>query len=1111
MPIDAVSESSDSVKTAPMPEQEAKRLAALRRYDILDTLPEIAFDELTRLAAQICEMPIALITMVDENRQWFKSRIGLELTETPRDVSFCAHTILQGELLAVEDAARDERFAQNPMVLASPRIRSYAGMPLVTGDGFNLGTLCVMDRRPRLLNSQQAEALKILSRQVMTQLELRRHLVELARSVEEHKRTEDRLRTSEAFYQTLVETLPQNIFRKDQQGRFTFANRRFCNLIGKPLSEVLGKTDFDFFPPENAAKYHRDDLRVMSTLENLDTIEAHRAANGERLFVHVLKTPLYDALGRLIGTQGIFWDVTHRRKTEEALAYERDLLRALLDNIPDRIYFKDVESRFIRCSNSMALRLGLDDPKKVIGKNDFDFHPKEKAQEFYEDEQRIILTGKPLINKLEEQTDLDGKVIWASVTKVPIYNQNGHVTGIIGISRDVTHLKQTEAELQQARDAALESVRVKSQFLANMSHEIRTPMNAITGMTGLLLDTKLTQEQREFVGTIRDSTVSLLDVVNEILDFSKIEAGKLRLETIDFELRDAVESTVEMLAEHAQKKGIDLNCWIDQEVPDWLRGDPGRIRQVLANLLSNAIKFTERGEVLVRVTKGIESQTTVALKVAVSDTGLGIASQVMPLIFQPFTQADGSTTRKYGGTGLGLTISKQLVDIMGGEIGAESTLNRGSTFWFKLPCEKSSAKKIHEGLDGRPLIGRRVLVVNQAETSCRIFHAQLSHLKMDDAYAASGTQALEILRRDAAAGKPRELVIIDMDLAEMDGLSLAQSIKADPALAPSRLIVVTSLGRRLNTTVMQEADILACLVKPIRQSRLFDCVVDVMNLSGGTLQSAQREAPEIPPVSPLAAAAKHARILLAEDNVVNQRLALKQLKKLGYHADAVSNGFEVLKALDKIHYNIIVMDCQMPEMDGYEVTRQIRARENKPGEPAREAPYIIALTANVLHGDREKCMAAGMNDYLTKPLHLSDLDGVLQRALLKVHPTPRPNLEPREGVLDQAVIAGLRDLREANQPDPLKELIDLFLRDARARLQKMERAIAEKDSPTLAAAAHTLKGSASNLGARHLASLCVTLEKEGKNGGFEEAANILREVETEFQEVEKTLLVEMEK
>ncbi len=1096
-----------------MPEQEAKRLAALRRYDILDTPAESAFDDLTRLASQICSTPIALVALLDEKRQWFKSRVGLELPHLPRNDSFCSYTILQNDLLVVEDAILDERFADNPLVISGLQMRFYAGMPLATGDGFNVGTLCVIDRGPRALTGEQKEALKSLSRQVVSQLELRRHLVELARSVEEHKRTEDRLRTSEAFYQMLVETLPQHIIRKDMQGRFTFANRKFCNLIGKPLNEVLGRTDFDLFPVEMASKYHRDDLRVMSTLENLDTIEAHRAPSGERLFVHVVKTPLYDALGRIIGIQGIFWDVSSRKKTEEALAYERDLLRALLDNIPDRIYFKDVESRFIRCSNSMALRLGLDDPKKVVGKTDFDFHPEEKAQEFYEDEQRIILTGKPLINKLEEQTDLDAKPIWASVTKVPIYNQNGHVTGLIGISRDVTQLKQAEEAMEQARDAALESARVKSQFLANMSHEIRTPMNAITGMTGLLLDTKLNQEQREFVSTIRDSTLTLLEVVNEILDFSKIEAGKLTLEIIDFELRDAVESTVEMLAENAQKKGLELNCWMDQDVPNRLRGDPGRFRQVVANLLSNAIKFTERGEVLVRVSKGMETSRTVAVKIEVSDTGVGIPPKAVPRIFQSFTQADGSTTRKYGGTGLGLTISKQLVELMAGEIGFESTVNKGSLFWIKLPFEKQPpANEPSPPFDGAGLAGIRVLVVSQAQTSCRILHDQLSHLKMADSHASNDTQALELLRRAAADGHPFHLAIFDMDLGEMDGLTLAQTIKADTALAPTRLLALTSLGHRLTTSTMQEMGISACLVKPVRQSRLFDCLFDVMSSSGtGTVQPLNSDSPAPNTFLSRDGAAKNARILLAEDNVVNQRLALKQLKKLGYNAEAVADGREVLEALDRIRYDIIFMDCQMPEMDGYEVTRSIREREKSGAQPLGFSPYIIALTANVLQGDRERCMEAGMNDYLTKPLHLSELESVLQRALSRVHPAPREAVRDHLAVLDQAVLAGLRELREPNQPDPLKELVELFLRDARARLQKMDTALAQRDASGLGAAAHTLKGSASNLGARHLASLCLSLEKEAKTGELGEAANILLEVKGEFQAVAETLLAEMQK
>ena len=693
------------MKVAPLPPNEAERLAALRRCAVLDTAIDPAFDELTRLAAQVCATPIALITLIDGTRQWIKSRIGIDVTEVDREISFCSFTILQPDGLIIEDAAADERFADNPQVVAAPSIRFYAGVPLVTRDGFAVGTLCVMDRLPRPFGDSEMESLRVLSRQVMTQVELRRHLDELAHNIEQRQRTEERLRTSEAFYETLVETLPQNILRKDLQGRFTFANRKSCQSIGRSKEEIIGKTDFDLFPPELAAKYHRDDLRVMTTRENLDTVEAHQGPHGERLFVHVIKTPLYDASGNVIGVQGIFYDVTQRKRIEEELAYERDLLRALLDYIPDRIYFKDVNCRFMRCSKSMAVRLGLMDAREVVGKTDFDFHPAEQAQEYYNDEQRILLRGEPLINKLERQIDSDGNEIWASVTKVPIYTQSGSIAGLVGLSRDITQLKQTEQALRQAeekyraiyenspegifqttrdghflsanpalarmygygspeevvvaltdienqlyvdperreefsrlmrergevggfesqihrkdgsviwisesartvkdvdgnfryyegiveditarkqaeiereraREAALESARTKAQFLANMSHEIRTPMNAITGMTGLLGDTRLTKEQREYVEIILNSTESLLGIINDILDFSKVEAGKLSLEVIDFELRETVESSIEMLAERAQKKAIDLACWVEPNVPAQLPGCAGKM------------------------------------------------------------------------------------------------------------------------------------------------------------------------------------------------------------------------------------------------------------------------------------------------------------------------------------------------------------------------------------------------------------------------------------------------------------------------------------------------------------------------------------------------------
>jgi PAS domain S-box-containing protein len=1231
------------VSTAAIPPNESARLAALRRYNLLAARPEAALDELARLAAQICATPIALITFVDENREWFKSRVGLKLTGVARANSFGAHVILQGQPLLVEDARRDERFAASPLVSAAPRIRFYAGIPLASPDGYNLGALCVMDTRRRRLTPAQIEGLGALSRQAATNLELRRHFLELADRIADHKRTEDRLRNSEAFYQTLVETLPQNILRKDVQGRFTFANRKFCQSLRKPLAEILGRTDHDFFPKELADKYHRDDARVMTSMETFEAVEAHPAHSGEKRFVHVIKTPLYDAMGRVVGVQGIFWDVTQRKEIEEALAYERDLLRALLDNIPDRIYFKDVESRFLRCSNSMALRLGLEDPKQIVGKTDFDLHPRERAQEFYEDEQRIIRTGQPLISKLEKLTDSAGREIWASVTKIPIYNRNGHVTGIVGISRDVTQLKEIEVALrqaeekyraiyensvegifqtsaegrflsanpalariygfrspeelivaltdiehqlyvepnrraefsrlmraqdavtgfesqvyrkdrqiiwiseaaravraaqgallyyegaveditgrklaeqerEQAREAALESARVKTEFLANMSHEIRTPMNAITGMTGLLSDTRLTPEQREYVETIRNSTDSLLSIVNDILDFSKIGAGKLSLEAIDFELRDTVESTVEMLAENAHRKGIELNCWVDRDVPDFLRGDPGRLRQILVNLLSNAVKFTAHGEVLVRVNRARGTDASVVLRFAVSDTGVGIDPKAIPKIFQAFTQADGSTTRKYGGTGLGLTICKQLVDLMQGELGVESTLEKGSSFWFEAPFAALSEppRRREEELAQSIFPGLRALVVDRNQTHRQILRHHLESVGVAEASVESGEEALAVLRREAAAGNPFAVVILDLDLPEMDGLALVQSIKSEAAIASARLVVLTTVGHRLSTTLMRETGISACLVKPVREARFFDCLAKVMSTSGaGASQPLSSDSAGSPSPARVIASASPARILLAEDNLVNQRLVLKQLRKLGFAAEAVANGQEVLAALDQAPYEVILMDCQMPEMDGYEAARRIRQRQTEAADPLKPAPYIIALTANVLGGDREKCLAAGMNDYVTKPLHLADLAAVLQRALPEARSPSRTATErPTRAVLDPSVIAGLRELRQPNQPDPLTELGELFFKDANSRLQKMQAALAAKDVPGLTYAAHTLKGSASNLGARRLAALCANLEKQAKLGELAEAATILLTVRSEFHTVEQTLLAEMQK
>ncbi len=1072
-------------------------MQVLDNYYVVEADAEPLYHQLALQASRFCQVPMAAITLAHVSEERFFAKIGIEVRSIPLDASFGAHAMAHGQLLVVEDATKEPYLSSNPLVTQAPGVRFFAGMPLVNPQGVAFGCLCVMDTKPRTLSEREAETLRLLGTQAALQMELAHMQKELSKALENQKAAERSYKIANSFYNSLVEGLPQNIFRKDVNFRFTFANKRFCDTVGCPLEKIIGKTDFDFYPRELAQKYQRDDIRIMSTGEILDTVEAHQTATGGKIYVHVVKTPIRNDEGEIIGTQGIFWNVTERKRIEEELNRERDLLRTLLNNTPDQIYFKDAQSRFIRVSRGLLERFNTKALEDIIGKSDFDFFSEEHARAAYEDEQRIIRTGIPVLDKPEKETWPDGHETWALTTKMPMRNNDGVIIGTFGISKDITALEMAQRELQVARDAALETARIKSEFLANMSHEIRTPMNAIIGMSGLLMDTELSEDQHDFVDTIRSSADSLLTIINDILDFSKIEAGKMELEKIDFDLVELVEGTVELLATKAYSKGLELLFWVDHDVPAKLRGDPGRLRQVIVNLLSNAVKFTHEGEVVVRVERQDENNNNVTLKFSVRDTGIGIRPEVQQMIFQSFTQADGSTTRKYGGTGLGLAICKQLTELMGGDIGVCSDLGKGSTFHFRIPLEKQPIATSQTPRGKSALAGMHALIVDDNATNRRLLEHQLGSFHMITDTASGGTEALEMLEAAWQKGLPYDLIILDHQMPEMDGVTLARKIRTNPHGGDVRMLMLTSLGLRLDDVKLKELGLCAYLVKPVKQSKLEECLERVCSQAPESPAGQAPTAAQALESAPASGRRIGMRILVAEDNPVNQKVILRQLKKLGHGADAVANGIEVLQALKNIPYDVVLMDCQMPEMDGYEASRLLRERQKtQAGAPC----HIIALTANALAGDRQRCLDAGMDDYISKPVHLEELHAALERAMGKNTSLASPG-ESNVRSNEHLALDAWRDLGIADSPEAVSELLELFLKDGASRLQQIEQAMTARNTTALAAAAHSLKGSSSNLGARLLASLCSQMEKAGRAEAYSDVASLHDKLQKEFRNV----------
>ena len=902
----------------------------------------------------------------------------------------------------------------------------------------------------------------------------------------ERKRAEEALAQEHSLVQTLMSSVPDHIYFKDRSSRFIRVSKALAHMFG--LSDpalAMGKTDFDFFTPEHAREAYEDEQAIIRTGQPLTKEERETWPDRPDTWVSTTKMPWHDEEGNVVGTFGISRDITKRKRAEAELAREHARLDALIASAPIAIVVVDDDGR-VRDTNPRFRSLFGYTSDEVRGRplNDLIVPQPELRLAVQLDE--TVLGGETVVTEVQRRRK-DGSLVpvRASAARVEGVGESG----LFVLYEDISDEIAARAALKEAKEGAERVAQMRSAFLANMSHEIRTPMNAVLGLAELLLDTELSAEQRRSLNLIQSSGETLLALLNDILDLSKIEAEGLHLESVPFDLPRLVDATVSLMGAKAREHGIELLSDIPGSVPEQVRGDPTRLRQVLTNLVGNAVKFTHEGEVVVSARVVAEQKGNATIRFAVRDTGIGIPEEQRESIFQAFNQADLSMTRKYGGTGLGLTIARRLVEMMGGTLELKSEVGRGSEFSFSTTLAVDVALPAPlPALDAVSLSGIRMLVVDDNQSNRRVVRGLLSAGGVTVEEAASADEGLSAMRRAAAAGAPYALAILDAQMPDRDGFQLAALIQADASLKATRLLMLTSAGQRGDALRCRELGIHGYLTKPASRADLLDMVASIL----GRPDESADVGLEVVTRHRIAESRRHLTILLAEDNLVNQEVAATMLRKRGHRVDVVETGTQAVAQVSREHYDVVLMDIQMPEMNGLEATRAIRAMPAVAGIP------IVALTASAMAEERQNCLDHGMNAYVAKPFKAFELFAAAEG--WGAHTAPPVDLA-----------AFRREMTEAGAGEAVTGIVEKFIAAGAVQTDSMAQALAGGQVEEIGRLAHAFRSSAAQLGAHRLAETLKDIETAGKDGVMERVRTSFGEFMAEAEAVAEYLKKEVGK